>query len=146
MLTRYALIMLLIVSACKQNRKVDKPPIERDKMVQIMVDIHLLEAQQQSTQILEKGRVYNTIVGYEKIFGKHGVTAEQFQDTFEYYRDHPKEMDDLYQLVIDEVTRRESEISSKAAEERLKKNPRDTSKPKKFTHPALERQPVIKEQ
>jgi hypothetical protein len=98
---------------------VAKPSIEQKKMVDILVDIHLLEAQFQNEPVQNKSRVYNTIVGYENIFAKHGVTSQEFYDSFAYYRRHPEELDALYQDVIDRVTQMESEISPEAAKERI---------------------------
>lgn len=122
---RFVFFIVLFASLVScGGKKIEKPPIGQQKMIEILVDIHLLEAQQQTLQPFEKGRVFNTIVGYEKIFLKHNVTNEQFYDSFSYYRQHPKEMDDLYQLVIDETVRRESELSSKAALEKANEQKR----------------------
>src|SRR5688500_392418 len=122
-------LLLLLTVGCAKRKVAEKPALEQSKMIAVLVDIHLLEVQNQSTPARDKGRIYNTIVGYEKIFQRNKITAEQFYSTFEYYQAHPKEMDDLYQLVIDEVTRRESEISSEAAKERMqRKDKPDSSK------------------
>lgn len=130
------LTVLGLLVSCGR-KKVEAPPIGQQKMIEILVDVHLLEAQQQSLQPFEKGRVFNTIVGYEKIFLKHGVTSEQFYDSFSYYREHPKEMDELYQRVIDETVRRESELSSKAAIENAKKQRAADSTSTKALKPAI---------
>ncbi|HZG00245.1 MAG TPA: DUF4296 domain-containing protein [Chitinophagales bacterium] len=103
------------------------PPLSEEKIIPVLVDVHLLEAQQQQQQPFEKGRVISTIVGYETIFRKHNITAEQFYDTFAWYRDRPKLMEELYQRVIEDVTRRESELSGKAAAERAAE-PADSTK------------------
>jgi len=137
MTRRFALILLVVLAACSSRKAVERPPLDKQKMVAVLVDIHLLEAQQQAKPF-EKARVYNALVGYEKIFLKHGVTDQQFNESFAYYREHPQEMDDLYQAVIDEATRRESEISSAAAKERLQRpvSGADTAKPKPGYTPA----------
>lgn len=130
MLRWFLLSLLLSTLACSQRKEVTTSPIAKDKMVAILADIHLLEAQHQGNQLNEKGRVYNTIVGYEKIFHKHSVTAEQFYDAFSYYKNHPEEMDELYQEVIDQTTRDESKISTEATEERRKQSKSDTTQPR----------------
>ena len=109
------------------SKDVTAPPLHEQQLIPVLVDVHILEAQQQQQQPFEKGRVISTIVGYETIFRKHNITAEQFYDSFAWYRDRPKLMEELYQRVIEEVTRRESELSGKAAAERAAQ-PTDSTK------------------
>ena len=99
-----------------------------ETMVDVLVDIHLLEASQMNTGS-NQSRINNTVVGYDIIFSKHGITAQEFDESFLYYRDHPKEMDELYQLVIDELTQMESEISPQAVKERMQRGAVDPGVP-----------------
>lgn len=119
-MNRYFLLVILsLTSAACSSKKDAQPLVNRETMVKILVDMHLLEANQQLTSQYEKGRAIKTIMGYEMIFLEHKVEPKDFYETFAWYRNNPKEMEELYQLVIEEATRRESEINAG-------KNDRDT--------------------
>ena len=122
----FALLICVLFVACAIT-DTTAPPLSEETFIPVLVDVHLHEAQQQQQQPFEKGRVISTIVGYETIFRKHKITAEQFYDTFAWYQERPKQMEELYQRVVEDVTRRESELSGKAAAERAAQ-PADSTK------------------
>jgi len=109
------LTVLVFFSCC--TRKISHPPLSKEKLIPIMIDIQLAEAEYAKGNQFEKGRAIKVLTEYDKIFLKHNVNSEDFYTSFAYYRQHPKEMDELYQEVIEEMTKRESELNKQSKTE-----------------------------
>ncbi|MGC4056747.1 MAG: DUF4296 domain-containing protein [Chitinophagaceae bacterium] len=98
-----AIPVLNVFSSCQRE---DKPPIPREQMAQILIDIHLAEAY---AGILTKDSVHAAVkvknidslaVYYKEILQKHQVKADSFDSAFKWYRYHPALMDSLYERVV----------------------------------------------
>jgi hypothetical protein len=87
--------------------------IPESKMVRILADIHLAEAQVESTvaypdtALMAFGKLQNNI------WKKHGVTEDQFRDTYNFYSKNIKEMDRLYEIITDTLIAREAKYATK---------------------------------
>lgn len=77
-------------------------------MVRILADIHTAEA------VIEQSIPYpdTALMVFNKqqaeILEKHGVEQEQFRETYRYYLNNIREMDKLYEIVVDTLSVRES--------------------------------------
>lgn len=100
--------------------------IPRDKMIQVIADVHILEAsaglrapvppsrmpavpgQQQPTipppppEVTQKQSL-----PYYDVFSKHGVTRDQYHESYKWYTLDPEEYGLMYDEVINELTRRQ---------------------------------------
>lgn len=47
---------------------------------------------------------------YAEIFRRNHVTPQQYEDTYNYYLDHPEEMDSLYQELLNHLMSKQSEL------------------------------------
>ena len=73
-------------------------------MVDLMIEIHLLESKinyvsvkpVDSTQAL-----YNHLES--KLFDQLEITKEQYERSFNYYVDHPDELEKIYEVVVDSL-------------------------------------------
>ncbi len=97
--------------ACK-SVKPGKPIIERETFINILIDIHLTESSLMHESPFEKGRTIKVMMEYDKIFEKNHVTRDDFMQTFNYYKEHPKEMDALYSDITERMTLKEAELSN----------------------------------
>lgn len=110
-------IIVLFWSACKQG--VGAPPIHRDKMVQIMTDIHLAEVY--STMVNDSaGGITNKnmdslAVYYSKIFKSHEVTEEDFKESMDWYTRNVTELDTVYINMLSELSTKEGVLSASDA-------------------------------
>jgi hypothetical protein len=98
--------IFLSLSGCNQDPK--KPPIEEEKFISIMIDIHLLEARLENLKQLNDTSFFAAGKGYEQIYKNHSVTKEQFRQTFDFYLNHPKQMDKLYEKIVDSLSEMEA--------------------------------------
>lgn len=102
----FIFIIMSIAIAC--NAGLEKPPINRQKMAKILVDVHIAESAMQDLQNAEKkdsiGRIY-----YSKIFKIHKVSGADFDQSLKYYRKDPAKMETLYKEVIAELEKQDNE-------------------------------------
>ena len=77
--------IVLLASCSKQETNTNNPLIEdSNKMVNFLFDIHLSEALEKEKFIKET----ESKILYTKIFEKHDVTTEQFDEAILYYTEN----------------------------------------------------------
>ncbi len=105
---------LLIAIACtltffscnKSQEKIPDNLIQREKLIPLLADLQYVEAIIQlknlsytdSTKVIAYGN-------YKYILEKHKITPEQFTSTFDWYKNHPKEMSELYKEVLTQLSK-----------------------------------------
>ena len=104
--------VLLFQSCARREEVVPKEIISPDSMVAILVDVHLAEATASMNRINDIQR-FSAPELYPVIYKSHHTDSITFRKSFDYYLDHPKKLDKIYEQVISELSRRESEINSK---------------------------------
>lgn len=83
--------------------------LPKEKMVNVMIDMHLLEAAlnlnyMTEAQLKESGK-------YEQVFSDHNVTEAAYNNSLKFYTDHPKLMLVIYEELLEELSRRQAELS-----------------------------------
>ena len=82
--------------------------IPKDTMVQVMVDIHLAEAQSQFNMPFDHSK--NIKQSYYKfIFKKYNLTYQQMIESWEFYVAHPDIFSKVYEDVITELSKKQAE-------------------------------------
>jgi Domain of unknown function (DUF4296) len=131
---------LAMISCGEQEEKsvplMDEPEnlIEREKMIQIIADVHVLEAAAGLRAPVPPARMPSVpgqpqpqlpapppppdvtqrqSLPYYDIFTKHRVTREQYQLSYQWYTLDPEEYGLMYDEVINELTRRQLEDQAK---------------------------------
>ncbi|GAB3815404.1 DUF4296 domain-containing protein [Pontibacter rugosus] len=93
--------------------------IPQDKMVRILADIHTTES------IIEGNVMYpdTALMVFNQqqalIFERYGVSKEQFKETYTYYLNNLKQMDALYETVVDTLSLRETKANPDKGSEEL---------------------------
>ncbi len=106
-------ILLLLASCRLETTDLPKELIPREKMIQVLADVHITEA-----AIYYKNGHGDKADGkapeyYQYIFTKHGITEKQFRESFDYYLHQESMMDKIYEDVITEISRRQAETVNK---------------------------------
>lgn len=99
--------IILIVFTISCNSGEEKPPIDKEKLVQILVDVHIAEAAVQDYSGLQKdsiGKVY-----YKQLFSLHHVTEKDFYRSMYLIKQDPENLEALYKEVLTELEKREKE-------------------------------------
>ena len=111
----FLFLLLVLVYACTTQVKTKiEPPqnlIQRDTMVDIIVDLRLFEASLSSQQKkgLKSFADYKLYL-HNSILEKHQITREQFDESFEYYQYDLKTLDEIYADAITKLSKIKSQI------------------------------------
>lgn len=100
--------LILFQSCTRTEGPVPKEIISPDSMVSILVDVHLAEAASNVSRINDVQR-FSASDLYPVIFKTHHTDSVAFRKSFDYYLEHPKKLDKIYEQVINELSKRESE-------------------------------------
>ena len=106
-------ILLLLTSCRQETTALPKDLISREKMIQVLADVHITEAaiyykNGHGDKVDNKAPEY-----YQYIFSKQGITEKQFRESFDYYLHQEAQLDKIYEDVITEISRRQAETVSK---------------------------------
>ncbi len=90
--------------------------LSEEKFKATLIDIHLLEGKLELQKNVSDTLFYMAGRGYERVFEKHGISQEQFEETFEYYRSEPKKFDKLYETIVEELSKAEAKTKEVTSE------------------------------
>lgn len=97
--------------ACKSGEESSDTPeniLTKNKMVEIMVQVHLAEAALNLN--LNDNKAGETKV-YQDIFRKKNVSKNQYEESLKYYTEHPEKMVEIYDEVLNELSRMQAEVA-----------------------------------
>jgi hypothetical protein len=98
------LVLFILLLGCENDRP-GKDLIPPEKLVPVLVDMHLVYALQSSAMIRNIGREVDSIDNYGYIYDKYDITKVQFDSTIAWYSRHPKIFTDIYDQVVMELSR-----------------------------------------
>src|SRR5436190_24113954 len=94
---------MLCFQFCTQREgAVPKELISPDSMVNILVDVHLAEAATNVTRLNDVQK-FSASDLYPLIYKSHHIDSSAFRKSFEYYLQHPKKLDKIYEQVLNEL-------------------------------------------
>jgi hypothetical protein len=90
-------------------RKEEKPAsvLNREQLAGLMVQLYLAEAKLNGYSISKDSAAKLFIPFEEKLLKQYGLTSAQLHQTYQYYFDHPEELEKVYEVVIDSLSLRE---------------------------------------
>jgi len=101
----------LICFSCGEEEP-RKDILSQDQLTKIMIELYLGEARLSNSVIAyDSGR--KLFIPYEEsVLKKYGVADSTLKKTYQYYFDHPTELEKIYEIVIDSLSLRERKASS----------------------------------
>lgn len=104
--------LLLALPACQRPEETPRPAelLPQDKMVQLIADLQVLEARVENSRLSSDSSRALYLAGQKDIFWRHEATDSTFQRSFRYYSIHGKDLDGIYEIVIDTLSRREQRL------------------------------------
>lgn len=132
-------LTLLLAFGCSAPEGPKLPPepenlIEEEKMVQVLADVHLMEAALgmrsplysqarpkrpgMNPQAIQQMPIVQENIGtkqmpYFDIFKKHGVTFKQYESSITWYAAQPEILDKMYEKVIEELSAQQTQEQTK---------------------------------
>ena len=116
----FIFILFLISFSCNErgSRIHKKETIPPEKLVPIITDIHLADAILGMPTYIKKFPGKDSLSNYQDIFDYHDYTMLEFETTLKYYSNKPVEFEEIYEEVLDNLSKLESEIKSQRYDER----------------------------
>ncbi|TND08244.1 MAG: hypothetical protein FD123_2499 [Bacteroidetes bacterium] len=102
-------ILPFLLFACGEKKTAVPVPadlIPRDKMVEVMTDVHLLEAAMQISSV--PGPEHKEFANYD-IFKKYGYTHDQYERSIAWYSTRLEDFDKMYDEVLARISRKMAE-------------------------------------
>ncbi|MEP1181857.1 DUF4296 domain-containing protein [Ekhidna sp.] len=104
------LTVLVIVCACTSS-DIPEDLINQEKMVEIMVEIHLLEAKINNILIDPHDSIQAVYEHYEKLlFQDLSITQDQYERSFNHYVNNSSDFEKIYNTVVDSLMAREQKL------------------------------------
>lgn len=111
-LVKYVKILFLFLTILASCIEPEKPPanlIPKERMVEILIDLHLSEARVGQFNFRTYDSTKALYSDYEMdIFKKYKVDSAAYNKSYQYYLQNTKMMEDIYTAVVDSLSLREN--------------------------------------
>lgn len=109
------ILSVLFMFGCNGKTEEEKLVIEESKMIDVLYDVHLAEgiADFRKYNTTEKFVPYSSIEMFKSVLVKHSISVEQFQKSLYYYNRKTRQMDKIYQQVLDRFNKEREKIDEK---------------------------------
>ena len=106
-------IILLTVLSCGESENKPDELLPKAKMVEMLIDIHILESEIQNLRIRKDSSqlIYNSLE--REIFKNNNVDKGVYLKSFEYYLNDVEAMEKIYDVVIDSLNYMEKSLKEK---------------------------------
>jgi hypothetical protein len=106
-------VMLIFFSSCgKKSVDIPRGILSKEELVPVLVDIHLAQASLNLNQVADTSRFnMSDYTGF--ILKSHGITKEKYDTSMAFYTEHAELLDEIYQEVINELSKKQSEVERK---------------------------------
>ena len=115
----FLLALFFLVSSCYNVNEVEvvtpTKMLTKMQMVEILTDMQIIEAGFSINKNLNNGKELKPEY-YSEVFEQHSVTLQQFKENIDYYHASPKVMEDIYELVLANLSKMKSEAITKKEE------------------------------
>ncbi|MCF8464527.1 MAG: DUF4296 domain-containing protein [Flavobacteriales bacterium] len=104
----------VFLSSCQQGKKPETPAylIDEDKMVHIMVDMHIVETASNLKVFPPDSAQQMYQNDFASIYLTHEVTKAAFDSNLQYYSTRTDQMNVIYDRILEELSEMESEVNA----------------------------------
>ena len=97
--------------SCGENKTVSIPPnvLSKEKMTEVITDIHLAEAEASIRTFPDS--TSKEKLSFQKIFQNHSITKNQYDESLQFYMEHPEILDTVYDNVLNELSKMQGEAA-----------------------------------
>ena len=96
----------LLVFSCGQKPKPIVIPatiIQKEKMARVLTDIHLAQAEMKLHTLPDSTKMDS--LNFKKIFVKDTITKQQYEESLNFYIDHPELLNEVYEQVVNGLSK-----------------------------------------
>ncbi len=109
----FSLIILSTLSSCynvnKHDVAIPEKLLSKTQMVEVLTDIQITEA---GFSLNKNKKSANNLKPkyYTKILEQYDITFQQFKDNLDYYHNSPKVFEEIYELVLGNLSKIQSDV------------------------------------
>ena len=104
------LILFFFLGCNAEHKPPGKYLLTREQFISVLVDVHLVNAVQTTSEFYELITEYDSIDLHSDIFEKHNIKKAAFDSTFSYYSKKPDYMTGVYNEVIMRLSKLQDSI------------------------------------
>lgn len=105
--------VFIFISSCKDKTIIIPPYVlPQDTMTSIIVDFQLLEASKIKKSEKDSILPDSLLLQYSLILNKHNISQFQFEQSFDFYKLHPKFLEQIYEKAVNELHARQATINA----------------------------------
>ena len=100
--------------SCRANDpKLPMDVLSQEQMVSLLIDFYLIEGKVRVIKQPQDSAVSVFHVFEQELYKKHQTDSTQHMLSYNYYLDHPKELNEIYIAVVDSLNLREKVLKMK---------------------------------
>ncbi|MFM8911560.1 MAG: DUF4296 domain-containing protein [Flammeovirgaceae bacterium] len=103
-------LALGLLAACGGRETKPAMMLTKEKLTALIIEMYLAEAKMDATSLPRDSTIRFFIPQEKQILKKLGVSDSTLKITYDYYLQHPKEFEEVYDAVIDSLNLREQQI------------------------------------
>jgi hypothetical protein len=108
-----SLLILFLLLSCSSDKKPDDDLlIPEEKLVPVLIDLHLVYALQTTHEFRILVNQYDSIDIHSEIFSKHNITKAQLDTTLSYLSKNPEDLLDIYDEIIMQLSQMQDSIKT----------------------------------
>lgn len=112
---------VLLLVACSKEDEAPDDLLPKDKMVPLLIDIYVGESRVNNLRLSRDSSMAIFEVYEGELFKQHEVTDSAYRRSMTYYYNHPKELEEIYGIVLDSLNLREQRLKEKREKEEVSK-------------------------
>jgi hypothetical protein len=114
------LIIYISLFSCFEEKRQGIPDaiLSKQKMAEVMMDVHLLEAAMNMNTYRFDSKTKGSFAEFD-IFIKNKITKKIYDDSFEYYTLHPNQLTEIYQIVLENLSKMQANVMSRKEEKKI---------------------------
>jgi hypothetical protein len=105
-----------LVCSCsrKQQNNEELGVLSQEQLSSLLIDIYVAEAVVDNLPLLKDSSVTYFLPFEQKLLTQKNISDSVLRKTYRYYLSHPKELEKVYEVVIDSLTLREQRTKTEA--------------------------------
>ena len=105
-------ILGLLLLACEGEAERPAGVLDFAEMVELVADVEKVEAHLKTLNP-DQSLVIETKERYGMLLSKHGISQEDFKTSYDWWREHPEQFQNIYELALAQLKSEEAELKKR---------------------------------
>jgi hypothetical protein len=111
----FLMILLIILASCKEKQPDErKNVLSQEQLSSLLIKVYLAEAVAEGLPYARDSSIKYFVPFEQKLLKSKNIPDSVLKKTYQYYIAHPKELEKVYDIVIDSLTLKEQSFSAAA--------------------------------